>query len=81
MIWFRLSRALSDTPEAEAEETGLEAGGRATTSAEDCQRLLEDLRLARRVAENSIQDAGCFSRKKMSEMEKATTLLNEINNK
>ena len=79
---FRLSRALSDTTLAEAQgETGTEAGDREPVSAEDCARLLEDMRLARSSAEKSIKNAGCFSRKRMTEMENAVRLLDKINNK
>ena len=44
-------------------------------------RLLEDLRLARSSAENSVKDAGCYSRKRMAEMENAVKRLDDINNK
>ena len=82
LILLRLSRALIETTLAEAlEETGPEAGDRAPISAADCARMLEDLRLARSSAENSIKDAGCYSRKRMAEMENAARLLNKINNK
>ena len=104
MILTRLSRALNATTLEEAlEKTGLadeevetEAGDLEPMSTEICERMVEDLRLARSFAENSLKGikkfnqfldslfcfpiAGCYSKKRRSDMENAVRQCRRLQN-